>query len=106
MTARRLTPRERAASDEAVRRAVLALWQTRMLRLEKLDVIDEVANGLSFFEQTFLPQVPALYGALEDELAAPSPRPARWADVPSFLRIGSWIGGDRDGNPVRERGWC
>jgi len=94
----RLTPRERAAGDEAVRRSVLALWQTRMLRLEKLGVIDEVANGLSFFEQTFLPQVPAMYGALEDELERRHPgRP--WADVPSGLRIGSWIGGDRDGNP-------
>jgi len=94
----RPTPRERAASDEAVRRAVLALWQTRMLRLEKLGVIDEVANGLSFFEQTFLPQVPAMYGALEDELERRHPG-RRWTDVPSGLRIGSWIGGDRDGNP-------
>jgi phosphoenolpyruvate carboxylase len=94
----RLTPRERATSDEAVRRAVLALWQTRILRLEKLGVIDEVANGLSFFEQTFLPQVPAMYGALEDELERRYPgRP--WTEVPSGLRIGSWIGGDRDGNP-------
>ena len=94
----RLTPRERATGDEAVRRAVLALWQTRMLRLEKLGVIDEVANGLSFFEQTFLPQVPAMYGALEDELERRHPG-RRWTDVPSGLRIGSWIGGDRDGNP-------
>ena len=94
----KLTPRERAASDEAVRCAVLALWQTRMLRLEKLDVIDEVANGLSFFEQTFLAEVPALYGGLEDELERRYPgRP--WTEVPSFLRVGSWIGGDRDGNP-------
>jgi len=94
----RPTPRERATGDEAVRRAVLALWQTRILRLEKLAVIDEVANGLSFFEQTFLPQVPAMYGALEDELERRYPG-RRWTDVPSGLRIGSWIGGDRDGNP-------
>ena len=93
-----LTPREREASDEAVRRAVLALWQTRMLRLEKLGVIDEVANGLSFFELTFLAEVPALYGALEDELERRHPG-LSWTDVPSFLRVGSWIGGDRDGNP-------
>jgi phosphoenolpyruvate carboxylase len=93
-----LTPRERAGSDEAVRRAVLALWQTRMLRLEKLGVIDEVTNGLSFFEQTFLPELPALYGALEDELERRYPS-LQWSDLPSFLRIGSWIGGDRDGNP-------
>ncbi len=93
-----LTPQELAANDESIRRAVLALWQTRMLRLEKLDVLDEVANGLSFFEQTFLPEVPALYGDLEDELQRRHPGQAA-PEVPSFLRIGSWIGGDRDGNP-------
>jgi phosphoenolpyruvate carboxylase len=94
----RFTPQEHATNDEALRRAVLSLWQTRILRLEKLEVLDEVANGLSFFEQTFLPEVPLLYGTLEDELsrrypAAPPP------ELSSFLRIGSWIGGDRDGNP-------
>jgi phosphoenolpyruvate carboxylase len=95
---RQLTPRELTENDEAVRRAVLALWQTRMLRLEKLDVLDEVANGLSFFEQTFLPQVPLLYGALEDGLRRRYPDAAP-AGLPGFLRIGTWIGGDRDGNP-------
>ncbi len=94
----RLTPQEQAANDESIRRTVLSLWQTRMLRLEKLEVLDEVANGLSFFEQTFLPEVPLLYGALEDELQRRYPAAAA-VDLPSFLRIGSWIGGDRDGNP-------
>ena len=94
----RLTPQEQAANDESIRRAVLSLWQTRMLRLEKLEVLDEVANGLSFFEQTFLPEVPLLYGALEDELQRRYPDAAA-PELPSFLRIGSWIGGDRDGNP-------
>ncbi len=94
----RLTPQEHAANDESIRRAVLALWQTRMLRLEKLGVLDEVANGLSFFEQTFLPEVPALYGELEDELQRRFPGGTA-PEIHSFLRIGSWIGGDRDGNP-------
>ena len=94
----RLTPQEQDANDESIRRAVLSLWQTRMLRLEKLEVLDEVANGLSFFEQTFLPEVPLLYGALEDELQRRYPD-ASAPELPSFLRIGSWIGGDRDGNP-------
>jgi phosphoenolpyruvate carboxylase len=94
----RLTPQEQAANDESIRGAVLSLWQTRMLRLEKLEVLDEVINGLSFFEQTFLPEVPLLYGALEDELQRRFPG-AAVHDLPSFLRIGSWIGGDRDGNP-------
>ena len=94
----RLTPDERAANDESLRRTVLALWQTRMLRLEKLDVLDEVANGLSFFEHTFLPELPRLYAALEDELARRRIDAAP-TELPSMLRIGSWIGGDRDGNP-------
>jgi phosphoenolpyruvate carboxylase len=94
----RLTPGELATNDESVRRAILTLWQTRMLRLEKLGVIDEVANGLSFFDQTFLPELPRLYGTLEDELHRRHPG-APGFELPSFLRIGSWIGGDRDGNP-------
>ena len=94
----RLTPRERSANYDSIRRVVLALWQTRMLRLEKLGVLDEVANGLSYFEQTFLPEVPRLYSALEDELSQRRVAPET-QDLPAFLRIGSWIGGDRDGNP-------
>jgi len=94
----RQTPEERRISEEAVRRAVLTLWQTRMLRPQRLAVIDEVANGLSFYDHTFLDELPRLYAALADELAARYPdKPA--LSLPSFLRMGSWIGGDRDGNP-------
>jgi phosphoenolpyruvate carboxylase len=113
-----LTPDERAASDEALRRGVLALWQTRLLRPMRLSVLDEVANGLSHFDTTFLAELPHLYGALEDRLgvatdavpgtatdtttnaatdaATTTPQPP---GLPPFLKIGSWIGGDRDGNP-------
>jgi phosphoenolpyruvate carboxylase len=69
-----------------------------MLRLEKLGVLDEVANGLSFYDQTFLPELPRLYAELEDELARRYGTDDA-SGLPSFLRIGSWIGGDRDGNP-------
>ena len=93
-----LTPEEAEESDAALRRAVLTLWQTRMLRTAKLSVIDEVANGLSYYDTTFLRELPRLYARVEDTLAAhDSGRPAR--ELPAFLRIGSWIGGDRDGNP-------
>ena len=93
-----LTPEEFAQNDEGLRRAVLTLWQTRMLRLKRLSVADEVANGLSFYDYTFLRALPRLYGLLEDSLVADDPH---WAgkELPSFLRMGSWIGGDRDGNP-------
>lgn len=93
-----LTPEEAAANDEALRRAVLTLWQTRVLRVAKLSVIDEVTNGLSYFETTFLRELPRLYANLEDRLAAAdSGRSA--AELGPFLQVGSWIGGDRDGNP-------
>src|SRR5580692_11891064 len=49
-----LTPDERAASDEQLRREVLTLWKTNLLRRTKLTVLDEVANGLSFYDYTFL----------------------------------------------------
>ncbi|MGL1832633.1 phosphoenolpyruvate carboxylase [Rhodocyclaceae bacterium SMB388] len=93
-----LTPEERATSEESLRRGVLTLWQTRMLRPVKLSVADEVANGLSHFDTTFLAEVPRLYGVLEDALAARSGDGVP-PELPAFLQVGSWIGGDRDGNP-------
>ncbi len=93
-----LTPEERETNDEAVRRSVLGLWQTRMLRHHKLAVIDEVANGLSFYDYTFLRELPRFYAALEDDLARRFPAQPK-KELPPFLRMGSWIGGDRDGNP-------
>jgi phosphoenolpyruvate carboxylase len=85
-----LTPDEREENEEALRRAVLILWQTRMLRPAKLSVMDEVNNALSYYDTTFLRALPRLHNSLEDELATP---------LPAFLKPGSWIGGDRDGNP-------
>src|ERR1700712_3586725 len=96
-----LTPQSIAADDEQLRRAVLTLWQTNLLRRTKLTVLDEVANGLSFYDYTFLHEVPRLHCALEDRLHAedaPGDTGAR-EELASFLRMGSWIGGDRDGNP-------
>ncbi|WP_243293329.1 phosphoenolpyruvate carboxylase [Geothrix mesophila] len=91
------TPREAALRDEHLQRLVLLLWQTRMLRPQRPAVADEVSSALSTFDRTFLREVPALYADLEDRLGED---PA-WGDteLPPFLQIGSWIGGDRDGNP-------
>jgi phosphoenolpyruvate carboxylase len=85
-------------SEERLRRAVLTLWRTNMLRQTKLKVLDEVANGLSYYDYTFFRELPRIYGALEDELASQTP-PVRDKGLASFLKVGSWIGGDRDGNP-------
>ena len=92
------TPEELAANRRALRRNVLTLWQTSLVRGTRLRVIDEVANGLSYYDYTFLRALPLFYADLERLLGAGDPA---WQDikVPSFLRMGSWIGGDRDGNP-------
>ncbi len=101
-----LDERERLAGDEAelalneerLRRAVLILWRTNMLRQARLTVIDEVANGLSYYNYTFFRELPRLYSTIEDSLVKYDAKRDR-RPIPSFLRIGSWIGGDRDGNP-------
>jgi phosphoenolpyruvate carboxylase len=91
------TPEELSASDEQLRRAVLTLWQTNILRRTRLTVLDEVANGLSFYDYTFLNEVPRLHCRLEDRLN--EGEGAGQGELASFLKMGSWIGGDRDGNP-------
>ncbi len=92
------TPEELAGIDARLRRAVLAVWQTNLLRQAKMTVRDEVENGLSYYDHTFLRELPRFHAALEDRLSLLDPEGAGTA-MPSFLRIGSWIGGDRDGNP-------
>jgi phosphoenolpyruvate carboxylase len=93
----RLTPEERADNDAGLAAAVLTLWQTRMLRSVRLKVIDEVKNGVGYFTNTFFTELPNLYIQVADQLSTRYPG-ERWA-LPPFFRVGSWIGGDRDGNP-------
>ena len=94
----RLTPAEQAENEAALRCAILTLWQTSILRRSKLRVLDEVMNGLSYYDYTFLHELPRFYAELEDMLAN-SNVSADPGELPSFLKMGSWIGGDRDGNP-------
>ena len=76
--------------DEAIVRQVALLWQTRVLRRERLYVTDEVETALSYLRDVFLPVLPALYQRWDRAMGQ---------RLPSFLKPGSWIGGDRDGNP-------
>ncbi len=85
------TPERRAENEALIRARVTQLWQTRMLRTAKLTVADEVENALSYYPITFLREIPRLYRDLERML--PGHR------IAPFLRMGHWIGGDRDGNP-------
>ena len=86
-----LTPKALAANEAQLRARVVQLWQTRLLRYSKLTVLDEIDNALSYYESTFLREIPKLYASLERELGQ--------SELHSFLRMGQWIGGDRDGNP-------
>ena len=86
-----LAARELARIETHIRARVLQLWQTSLLRFSKLTVADEIDNALSYYQSTFLHEIPRLYADLEDGLGG--------LPVHSFLRMGQWIGGDRDGNP-------
>ena len=92
------TEEELSEINDELTRNVLVLWQTNLLRQTRLDVLDEVTNGMSYFDCTFFRELPRLYAKLEDSLAEIEPNTAE-QPIASFLRIGSWIGGDRDGNP-------
>jgi phosphoenolpyruvate carboxylase len=92
-----LTPEEREENDLTLRRSVLTLWRTRMLRPSRLAVVDEIKNGISYYDNTFFAELPRFYGQLQDLLARRFPG-EDW-QLPVFFQVGSWIGGDRDGNP-------
>jgi phosphoenolpyruvate carboxylase len=92
-----LTYREREKLREKLLNEVLTLWQTDELRDRKPTVIDEVRNGMYFFHETLFDVLPDVYDELERCLQKYYPE-EQW-HVPTYLRFGSWIGGDRDGNP-------
>ncbi len=85
------TPQALADSEELIRARVTQIWQTRMLRNTRLTVADEIENALSYYPTTFLREIPRLYREIERALPG--------HPVAPFLRMGHWIGGDRDGNP-------
>jgi phosphoenolpyruvate carboxylase len=85
------TDGERTAIERELMREVSIFWRTRLLRGVKPEVGDEIENAVSFFERSFLKALPALYAHWREVLSED--------DLPSFLTVGSWVGGDRDGNP-------
>lgn len=84
-------------NDYLIRSHVSALWQTRMLRFSKLTVSNEIDNALSFYDKTFLEVIPEVLQDLE--MAIADQFSLENYDLPHFFQMGSWIGGDRDGNP-------
>ena len=83
--------------DTELRRQVLTLWQTALVRLSRLQISDEIAVGLRYYQAAFFDIVPKVNAEVRDALRR------RWPDADlltePILRPGSWIGGDRDGNP-------
>ncbi|AYB42028.1 phosphoenolpyruvate carboxylase [Paenibacillus lautus] len=92
-----LTFREREQLREKLLNEVITLWQTDELRDRKPTVLDEVRNGMYYFHETLFHILPEVYQELERCLTKYYPG-HHW-HVPTYLRFGSWIGGDRDGNP-------
>src|SRR4029453_17883840 len=96
--ARLLAVPQTPARDRALHAEVLRLWLTAMLRLTKLAVADEIANALAYFRLTFIPELPKRSADLEEALHRRLGLDREpW--LPPFLTVGTWIGGDRDGNP-------
>ena len=92
-----ILPPEVEEISQQIHENIVLLWQSDETRDRRPTVLDEVRNGLYFFETTVFHLVPRIYGELERALAQYYPNET--FDVPKFLRYGSWIGGDRDGNP-------
>src|SRR6516162_10573248 len=84
---------ERAEARRALRENVDLLWRTSQLRVKAMDPIDEVRTVMTAFDETLFLVVPAVYRELDRAVADAG------APVPAFLRFGSWVGADRDGNP-------
>ncbi|SER49712.1 Phosphoenolpyruvate carboxylase, type 1 [Gracilibacillus ureilyticus] len=81
---------------ERIANEITILWQTQEIRQNKPSVMKEVSNGLYYFDRVLFDVLPRIHDDLEDLLYEKYNQ--RW-NIPSFLRFGSWIGGDRDGNP-------
>ena len=86
---------ERQQWDSSIRQAVVTLWQTAILRLSKLRVTDEINEALLYYDLTLFDGIVQLHEDLRRGVGE------RWGitDLPTVLKMGSWIGGDRDGNP-------
>ena len=92
-----LDPVERSEWDAELKLHVLTLWHTALLRLSKLRVRDEIDDALRYYQLTLLTELPLLQIDVREQLRAMAP--AHPVELSPLVRMGSWIGGDRDGNP-------
>ncbi len=94
----RIGATERAEARRGLREEIDLLWRTSQLRVKAMDPIDEVRTVMTAFDETLFRVVPAVYRQLDVALAGSGSGQVP-TSVPAFLRFGSWVGGDRDGNP-------
>jgi phosphoenolpyruvate carboxylase len=92
----RIGDSERAEAERRVREEIATLWRTALVRSSQLDALDEVRTTMAVFDETLFRLAPSLYRATERALGGDGTGPAR---TPAYLVLGSWVGGDRDGNP-------
>ena len=95
----RLGKHQKDSLSQALKNEVQILWKTDEVRSEKPQVIDEVKNGLYYFRESLFDAIPVIYQYLERAIADVYPEYVKQLKIPTFLHFGSWIGGDRDGNP-------
>ncbi len=95
----RATPRMRSATLETLRERITLIWQTAETNIERPTVLDEVQSVLTFLSGTLYDLAPRIQRTLEAATASAYPSLAH-AEIAPFLRPGSWVGGDRDGNPA------
>ncbi|HKP84723.1 MAG TPA: phosphoenolpyruvate carboxylase [Blastocatellia bacterium] len=94
-----LTHAEAARSQSVMMAEVTALWQSDEVRRRKPTVRDEIKMGLDYFPGCLIPTVPKLYDEIADAFRFAYGAEVSARDLPTVVRFGSWIGGDRDGNP-------
>ena len=94
----RLTPSDDRETRRRLREEITVLWRTSDLRAVSPEPLDEVRTSMAIFDATLFQLAPRLYRAVDAVLDAESG--ARAPRVPAFLRFGTWVGGDRDGNPA------
>src|SRR5580698_5494464 len=95
-----LTAADAVEQESLILAEITSLWQTDEVRMKKPGVIDEVRMGLDFYPMTLFETLPRLYAELAESFAEVYGRALNRDELPELLYFGSWIGGDRDGNPL------
>ena len=92
-----MTPRQQQNWWRSLENTIALLWRTDAIRHVRLQPLDEIKMGIYYLDEVLYTAIPELYSELQQVLH--ETRPDTEFSVPPFLRLGSWIGGDQDGNP-------